>query len=107
MNKIIKDKINDTCSKEDKIKSLNSLSEDIKKALSIISGYFKYCNDCDDYFPSESFIKKKEVKETEVCVYQDYINSGNNEYEKRYIDVTYIICPKGHKHEISRSNPRR
>lgn len=53
------------------------------------------------------FIKKTEVKQIEVCVYQDYINSGNNEYEKRYIDVTYSICPKGHRHEINRSNPRK
>ena len=108
MDKNIKEIIDDdNQTKENKIKKLNSLSEDIKNALNIVSGDYKYCEDCDDYYFSESFIKKKEIEETEICVYQDYINSGNNQYEKGYIDVSYIICPKGHKHEVSRSSPRR
>lgn len=107
MNNIIKDIINKNCSKEEKNKVLDSLSDEIVMAKGILSGRYKYCPDCDDYYLAKSYLAETETKEMQICVYQDIINSGGNEYADGFVDITYSICPKGHKHEVSRSERRR
>lgn len=107
MNKIIKDIIDKKCSKEEKNKALNLLSNDIDMARGILSGKFKYCPDCDDYYLAKSYLSDTETKNTKICIYEDPINSGGNDYADGYADITYSICPKGHKHEVNRKERRK
>ena len=107
MNNIIKDIINRNCSKEEKNKVLDLLSDEIEMAKGILSGRYKYCPDCDDYYLAKSYLAETKTRETQICVYQDIINSGGNEYADGFLDITYSICPKGHKHEVSRSERRQ
>lgn len=107
MNKAIRDIIDKKCSDEEKDKELNSLSNDIEMAKGILSGKFQYCEDCDDYYLTESYLEETKRKETRICVWQDPINSGGNEYENGFVDITYRICPKGHRHIINRKKRRR
>lgn len=102
---IIKNIINAKSSNEEKIKALHKLNEDIEIAKGILSGMYKYCQDCDDYYLAESFISKTEQKQTQICIY-DPINSGGNEYGPGYIQIAYSICPKGHKHEVDKFEGR-
>lgn len=107
MNKVIQNIINRTCSKEEKSKALDFLSDEIKVAKDIISGKYKYCQDCDDYYIAKSFLTDSETKSAKICVYEDPINSGGNDYVDGYVDITYSICPKGHKHEVDRKERRK
>lgn len=107
MNKVIQNIINRTCSKEERNKALDELSDEIKVAKDIISGKYKYCPDCDDYYLAKSFLLDSETKPARICVYEDQINSGGNDYVDGYVDITYSICPKGHKHEVSRNERRK
>ena len=107
MNKIIRDIIDKKCSDKQKKNELDKLSEDIEMALGILSGKFKYCSECDDYYLAKSFLSDIETKNTKICVWEDPINSGGNEYEDGNVDITYSICPKGHKHEVGRKERRR
>lgn len=100
MNKIIKEIIDRRCTKEEKDKALALLNNDIEMAKGILSGKFQYCPECDDYYLSESYLTRVETKETKICVYEDPINSGGNNYIDGYVDIIYSICPKGHRHEI-------
>ena len=102
MNKVILDIVKSNCKDEDKNKKLNLLSTDIEVAKGILAGTYKYCPDCDDYYLTKSYFTEKETKPTRICVYEDPINSGGNEYTDGYEDITYHICPKGHKIEISK-----
>lgn len=102
MNKIIKDIIENRNTKEEKIKTLNFLSNEIEMAKGILEGKFQYCPDCDDYYIAESYLSETETKNARICTYVDPINSGGNDYADGYVDVTYSICPKGHRHEVSR-----
>lgn len=102
MNKFIKDIIEKSCSDKQKKKELDKLGDEIEMAKGILSGEFKYCKECDDYYLSKSYLIEKETNEARICVYKDIINSGGNEYEDGFVDITYSICPKGHKCEISR-----
>lgn len=83
MNKIVRDIIDKKCSDKQKKNELDKLSEDIERAIGILSGKFQYWN-------------------TRICIWEDPINSGGNEYKDGYVDITYRICPKGHKHEVDR-----
>lgn len=102
MNSVIKSIIDRNCSKEEKNKILDSLCDEIKIAKGILSGEYKYCQDCDDYYLAKSYLTESKTIKTKICVYQGIINSGENEYEDGYADITYSICPKGHRHEVSR-----
>ena len=102
MNKIVKNIIDNVCSIEEKYKALNLLSNDIKMAEGILAGEFQYCEDCDDYYLAKSYLKEVESIPGKICVFQDPINSGGNEYKDGIIDITYSICPKRHKHKIGR-----
>lgn len=103
MNKFINNIIDKKCSKEEKFKDLDLLSDEIEIARGILSGKFKYCPDCDDYYLAKSYLTDTETKDAEVCIYEDPINSGGNDYVDGFVDVTYSICPKGHKYEIDRT----
>ena len=104
MNKIIKDIIEDkTSSTEEKINFLDELLKDIELGKKILNREFKYCKECDDYYLTKSFTQETVSKEEKICTYIDPINSGGNEYVDWLVTITYSVCPKGHKHEISRS----
>lgn len=107
MNKLIKDIIDKTCSDKQKKKELDKLSDEIEMAKGILSGKFQYCKDCDDYYLTKSFLQETETRNARICVWEDPINSGGNEYEDGFIDITYSICPRAHKHEIKRKERRR
>ena len=47
-------------------------------------------------------LKNKETVPTKICVYEDPINSGGNDYVDGYADILYRVCPKGHKHVVDR-----
>ena len=49
-------------------------------AIGILSGKFQYCQDCDDYYLAKSFLSDSETKNARICIYQDPINSGGNDY---------------------------
>lgn len=102
MNKLIKNIIDKTCSDEQKKKELDKLNDEIKMAKDIISGKFQYCPYCNDYYLTKSYLTDKESKNVKICIYEDPINSGGNDYADGIVDITYGICPKGHKYEIDR-----
>lgn len=107
MNKFIKVIINKKCSDKQKKSELDKLSEDIEMAKGILSGKFQYCPDCDDYYLTKSFLQETETHNSRICVWEDPINSGGNEYEDGFIDITYSICPRGHKYEVNRKERTR
>ena len=107
MNDVIKKIVESKISKEDKIQSLKKLSDDIEMANGILSGKFVYCDECDDYYLTQSFLTDMETEKTQILIYSDPINSGGNEYADGYADITYRICPKGHRKQIGRSERRR
>lgn len=102
MNKLIKKIIRSESTMDEKYKLLNSLAEEIEMAKSILSGKYKYCPHCDEYYLTKSYLTEKETKEAKICIWDDPINSGGNEYRDGYVDITYEICPKGHINEIER-----
>lgn len=102
MNKFIKDIINKPCSDKQKKKELDKLIDEIEVAKGILSGKFRYCQDCDDYYLTKSFFSDLKTMNARICTYRDLINSDDNDYADGYVDITYSICPKGHKHEVSR-----
>ena len=108
MNKIIKDTIeNDIFTKEQKIEILKRLKNEINIAEGVLTGEYKKCSQCDDYYLSKSFTTETETINARICIYEDIINSGGNEYADGYRDITYSICPKGHKKEINRRDRRK
>lgn len=106
MNSLIKNIFSQNITKEEKNKALDLLCEEIEMAREILSGKFQYCPDCDDYYLPRSYLQETETEETKICIYEDPINSGGNDYVDGFLDITYRICPKGHKHEISRKERR-
>lgn len=108
MNKTIKEIINSNYLKtKDKLEQLEQLKSDITFAKNVVSGVYKYCQKCDDYYLSKSFLTEHETKPTRICIYEDPINSGGNDYVDGYTDITYSICPKGHKYEVDRKERRK
>ena len=104
MNDLIKNIVtNNKRTTADRNKELDELAKDIEEAKGLLSGKYTYCKICDDFYLSKSFFEEKETKESRICVYEDFINSGGNQYADGYIDIVYKVCPKGHKHEISRT----
>lgn len=103
MHKVIKNIIkNEIMTDSDKMNFLNNLENDLNTAKGIISGKYKYCNECDDYYLAESFLTETDTKDCKILTYEDPINSGGNDYVDGIAEITYSICPKGHKKEIDR-----
>lgn len=107
MNKAVQDILKSYHTKDAQLKALSKLAEDIDFAKGVINGTYKYCEDCDDYYLTKSFLHDSEKKKARICVYRDIINSGGNEYADGYVHIKYEICPKGHKREIERTEERR
>ena len=107
MNKVIRDIIDRNCTNEDKKGALDSLINDINIAKGILSGKFTYCPKCDDYYLTKSYLTEHETKPTRICVYEDPINSGGNDYVDGEAYITYKVCPKGHKLEIDREERKK
>lgn len=103
MNDLIKSIVIDNkISIEQRNNKLDTLAKDIEEAKGLLLGKYTYCKDCDDFYLSKSFFEETETKEEKICVYQDFINSGGNEYANGFVDIMYKVCPKGHKHVIDR-----
>ena len=67
MNKIIKDIVAGKEKKKDKEKALQALMDDIRIANLILSGHFRYCPVCDDYYITDSFLLSTETKPVKLC----------------------------------------
>ena len=93
-------------SEEEKMQSLKRIGDGREMANGILSGKFVYCEECDDYYLAKSFLTEEKAEKTQILIYSDPINSGGNEYADGYADITYSICPKGHKKQINRSERR-
>lgn len=91
----------------EKLKALKQYEDDIKTAKDIINGKLTYCEECKDYYFTKSFFSEKETVPTKICVYEDPINSGGNDYVDGYADILYSVCPKGHKHVVDRKERRK
>lgn len=91
----------------EKLKALKQYEDDIKIAKDIINGRLTYCKECNDYYLTKSFFSEKETVSTKICVYEDPINSGGNDYVDGYTDILYSVCPKGHKHVVDRKERRK
>lgn len=108
MNKLVKEIINnDHITNKEKMAKLKELESDILLGKDIISGKYKYCEKCDDYYLAKSFLTDKSIKNGRICTYVDPINSGGNDYEDGIIETIYSICPKGHKKEIDRKEYKK
>ena len=90
-----------------KLEVLKQYDEDIKTAKDIINGKLTYCEECKDYYLTKSFFSEKETIPTKICMYEDPINSGGNDYVDGYADIIYHVCPKGHKHVVDRKERRK
>ena len=86
----------------EKLEVLKQYEDDIKTAKDIINGKLTYCEECKDYYLTKAFFSEIESIPTKICVYEDPINSGGNDYVDGYADITYRVCPKGHKHVVDR-----
>lgn len=91
----------------EKLEALKQYEDDIKTAKDIINGKLTYCEECKDYYLTKSFFSEKETVPTKICVYEDSINSGGNDYVDGYADILYSVCPKGHKHVVDRKERRK
>lgn len=101
MNKAIENIIMSIATNEEKLESLKVLEKDLQLAKDIINGKYTYCEECGDYYLSKSFFVETKNKQTKICTYKDPINSGGDEYVDEYVDITYRVCPKGHKHIVN------
>jgi hypothetical protein len=96
MDSTIKTILNAQMKKERKLYALNELSKDIEFAKDVISGKYKYCKECDDYYLAHSFIVESRYKNSKILTYADPINSGGNEYRNALMYTVTETCPKGH-----------
>lgn len=102
-SRVIKDILERNVSQEAKSKALDSLIKDIETAKALLAGKYAYCSECDDYYLTASFLSDTErIDHVKICTFNSPINSGDNMYTNGYAEVTYSICPKGHRHEVSR-----
>ena len=88
--------IESNASDREKLDKLNSFIEEAKIAIDIVKGKYKQCPKCKDYYLSNSFLSEEEIKEEQICVYEDPINSGGNDYALGKVKYVKMICPKGH-----------
>lgn len=91
----------------EKLKALKQYEDDIKIAKDIINGKLTYCEECKDYYLTKSFFSEKETVFTKICIYEDPINSGGNDYTDGYTDILYRVCPKGHRQVVSRKERKK
>lgn len=100
-NKTIKDILyNDNYSGTEKKELLNEMKNDIITALIFLDGNWAFCPECKDYYLNNCFFVKEETETRTECVYEGYINSSDNVYQKITYKIDYQYCPKGHKKEL-------
>ena len=107
MDQLIKNILERELSKDDKLKALDSLTDDINMARGILSGKYTYCPKCDDYYLTKSYLTEHETQPTRICVYEDPINSGGNDYVDGEAYITYMVCPKEHRREVDREERKK
>ena len=90
-----------------KLKVIEELKHELKLAEEIIKGKYTWCEECDDYYLSKSFLSEVVQEDCAICIYEDPINSGGNEYIDGIAHITYRICPKGHKKEMHRHEEKK
>lgn len=86
---------------KDKKEKIEKIKNSCDEALQYLSGEYKFCPQCKDYYRKKSFEFITETKEEKVCVYRDIINSGGDEYENQMVTRNYYICPKNHRIETN------
>ena len=101
MNQVIKNILERKCTQQEKEQALMEIEKDIEMARKVISGFFRYCPQCGDYYLADSFLKSNTSEPTKMLTYEDPINSGGNEYCDGIKYVKQLICPKGHRLDIS------
>ena len=101
MNKIVKDIVAGKEKKKDKEKALQALMDDIRIANLILSGHFKYCPKCDDYYITDSFLLSTETKPAKLCNKDHTDRKGS---KKEIIKSQYLICPKGHRLKFDKND---
>lgn len=102
MNIYILDILTSSATKEEKENTFKELKKSIEIARHILNGKYEYCAECNDYYLTESFLTRLISKPGKICIYENPINDGGDEYVDGMIDTTYRICPKGHKKVIKR-----
>lgn len=103
MTDLIKSILNSCETEERKVEQLDELEQDIKLARKVLSGEYAYCEECDDYYRSQSFTRSNASEIETVCTFEDPINSGGNEYSKAKVSKTLLICPKGHERVLNKT----
>ena len=98
----IKEIIESHATQENKLERLEAIISDINIAKDIINGKYKYCSECGNCYLTKSFFFEAETKECKICTYSSPINSRDDEYVNGFVNITYLVCPKGHKLEIDR-----
>lgn len=90
-----------------KLKVIEELRQELKIAEEIIKGKYTYCDECGDYYLSQSFLSEVKQEDCKICTFVDPINSSGNTYVDGIAQVTYRICPKGHRKEIYRHETKK
>ena len=89
-----------TLKREEKQAQIKKIVNAGSEALEYLNGNYRFCPQCKDFYRKQSFEFVEETKDEQVCVYDDPINSGGNEYETKPVTRQYHICPKNHRIEI-------
>lgn len=90
-----------------KLKFIEELRQELKLAEEIIKGKYTWCEQCEDYYLSKSFLSEVKHEDCKICTFVDPINSSGNTYVDGVAQVTYSICPKGHRKEIHRHETKK
>lgn len=101
MNKSISDILYSDVKRELKTKLIKSIMTDCNEALNLLTDEYKICPICKEFYLRKSFNFETKDEVRKVCTYDSPINSGDNEYEDRKLEISYYICPKGHEIEYS------
>lgn len=92
--RMIDDILNGSHTIEEKEELIRTLSSTLSKKIKV--GY-RYCKKCGNYYREKAWDTCYETNTENICVYEDPINSGGNNYEESVVTRKYSICPMGHK----------
>lgn len=99
MNKLVSDILYRNIKREPKVTEIKALIDDCNHALNLLTDEYKLCPECKDFYLRKSFNFETINEVRKVCTYDSPINSGDDEYEDRELEISYYICPKGHRIE--------
>lgn len=83
-------------------KILERLSEMQTNIGLLRDGKLEYCEKCKEFYNSKSFFTESETRNERICIYEDPINSGGNEYDNGQVEYRYRVCPKNHRSLMDR-----